>query len=228
MTARPRQLRRPKSLTEQAADEIRQRIVFGDIALGASLSENTLAAELGVSKTPVREALLQLKNEGLVSIQPQRGSFVFDMSAPEVVQLGDLRETLELAALRLAAGHDRTGLIEALREIIKKMRKALDRNDAVDYRKLDAEFHRAFFDHSGNVYLLASYLGIAFRIQALRSRLSADPMLNRSSFTDHEKLLQLVETGKIDAALSLLAKHVGGTTEDYAATIDARRNAKAS
>jgi DNA-binding GntR family transcriptional regulator len=228
MPERIRHLRRAKSLTEQAADEIRARIVFGDVELGSSLSENMLAAELGVSKTPVREALLQLKSEGLVSIQPQRGSFVFDMSAPEVVQLGDLRETLELAALRLAAGHDRTGLIEALREIIKKMRKALDRNDAVDYRKLDAEFHRAFFDHSGNVYLLASYLGIAFRIQALRSRLSADPMLNRSSFTDHEKLLQLVETGKIDAALSLLAKHVGGTTEDYAATIDARRNAKAS
>jgi DNA-binding GntR family transcriptional regulator len=108
------------------------------------------------------------------------------------------------------------------------MRKALDKSDPVAYRKLDAEFHRAFFDHSGNVYLLASYLGIAFRIQALRSRLSADPMLNRSSFTDHEKILKLVETGKIDAALQLLSKHVGGTTEDYAATIDARRNAKAS
>jgi DNA-binding GntR family transcriptional regulator len=228
MPERTRHLRRAKSLTEQAADEIRARIVFGDVELGSSLSENMLAAELGVSKTPVREALLQLKSEGLVSIQPQRGSFVFDMSAPEVVQLGDLRETLELAALRLAAGHDRTGLIEALRVIVTKMRKALDRNDAVDYRKLDAEFHRAFFDHSGNVYLLASYLGIAFRIQALRSRLSADPMLNRSSYTDHEKLLQLVESGKVDAALALLSRHVGGTTEDYAATIDARRNAKAS
>jgi DNA-binding GntR family transcriptional regulator len=228
MPERTRHLRRAKSLTEQAADEIRARIVFGDVELGSSLSENMLAAELGVSKTPVREALLQLKSEGLVSIQPQRGSFVFDMSASEVVQLGDLRETLELAALRLAAGHDRKGLVEALRDIVGQMRKALDKNDAVAYRKLDAEFHRAFFDYSGNVYLLASYLGIAFRIQALRSRLSADPVLNRSSYTDHEKLLQLVESGKTDAALQLLSKHVGGTTEDYAATIDARRNAKAS
>jgi DNA-binding GntR family transcriptional regulator len=228
MPERTRHLRRAKSLTEQAADEIRARIVFGAVELGSSLSENMLAAELGVSKTPVREALLQLKSEGLVSIQPQRGSFVFDMSASEVVQLGDLRETLELAALRLAVEHDRAGLVEALRDIVAKMRRALDRNDAVEYRKLDAEFHRAFFDHSGNVYLLASYLGIAFRIQALRSRLSADPMLNRSSYTDHEKLLQLVEAGKTDAAFALLSTHVGGTTEDYAATIDARRNAKAS
>lgn len=54
MTDRTRHLRRAKSLTEQAADEIRARIVFGDVELGSSLSENTLAAELGVSKTPVR------------------------------------------------------------------------------------------------------------------------------------------------------------------------------
>jgi len=228
MAERTRHLRRAKSLTEQAADEIRARIVFGDVELGSSLSENMLAAELGVSKTPVREALLQLKSEGLVSIQPQRGSFVFDMSASEVVHLGELRETLELAALRLAAKHDAKGLIQTLREIVIRMRKALDKSDPVAYRKLDAEFHRAFFDHSGNVYLLASYLGIAFRVQALRSRLSADPMLNRSSYTDHEKLLQFVEGGKVDKALALLSSHVRGTIEDYAATIDARRNARAS
>jgi DNA-binding GntR family transcriptional regulator len=223
MPERTRHLRRAKSLTEQAADEIRARIVFGDIALGASLSENTLAAELGVSKTPVREALLQLKSEGLVSIQPQRGSFVFDMSAAEVVQLGELRETLELAAVRSAMKYDREALAAELRTILANMRKALDRNDAAAYRKLDAEFHRAFFDHSGNVYLLASYLGIAFRIQALRSRLSADPVLNRSSYGDHEKLCELVEKGRAEDAVALLSTHVRGTTEDYAATIDARR-----
>ena len=228
MAERTRHLRRAKSLTEQAADEIRARIVFGDVALGSSLSENTLAAELGVSKTPVREALLQLKSEGLVSIQPQRGSFVFDMSAAEIVQLGELRETLELAALRLAAKHDAAGLVDELRAIIANMRKALDRNNPAAYRKLDADFHRAFFDRSGNVYLLASYLGIAFRIQALRSRLSADPVLNRSSYTDHEKLCQLVDDGRIDDALTLLSSHVRRTVEDYAATIDARREAKAS
>jgi DNA-binding GntR family transcriptional regulator len=227
MTDRTRHLRRAKSLTEQAADEIRARIVFGDVALGSSLSENTLAAELGVSKTPVREALLQLKSEGLVSIQPQRGSFVFDMSAAEVVQLGELRETLELAALRLAAKHDPRELVKELRGIVGEMRKTLDRNDAAAYRKLDADFHRAFFDHSGNVYLLACYLGIAFRIQALRSRLSADPVLNRSSYVDHEKICKLVDDGQISDAMKLLSSHVRGTTEDYAETIDSRR-AKAS
>lgn len=223
MTARSRQLRRPKSLTEQAADEIRQRIVLGDIALGASLSENTLAAELGVSKTPIREALLQLKNEGLVSIQPQRGSFVFDLSASEIAQLGELRETLELAALRLAAKYDQSGLVTDLAAILERMKKALDRNDAATYRRLDADFHRALFERSANKYLLAAYLGIAFRIQALRTRLSANPVLNRSSFRDHEKLHSLVDAARIDEAEALLSAHVRGTTENYAASIDAHR-----
>ncbi|MDQ8729571.1 GntR family transcriptional regulator [Bradyrhizobium sp. LHD-71] len=223
MSVRSRQLRRPKSLTEQAADEIRQRIVFGDIALGSSLSENMLAAELGVSKTPVREALLQLKNEGLVSIQPQRGSFVFDLSASEIVHLGDLRETLELAALRLAAKCDARGLVGDLGAILDKMTRALDRNDAATYRKLDAEFHRAMFERSANKYLLAAYLGIAFRIQALRTRLSTNPVLNRSSFEEHAKLCKLVDTGRAEEAAALLSSHVRGTTENYAASIDAHR-----
>lgn len=223
MGKRSRILHRDKSLTERAADDIRARIVFGDIALGASLSENTLASELGVSKTPVREALLQLKSEGLVSIQPQRGSFVFDMSASEVMQLGDLRETLELAAVRAAMKNDVRALVGEMRGIVEEMRKALDRDDAAAYRQLDADFHRAFFEHSGNVFLLASYLGIAFRIQALRSRLSSDPALNQISYGEHLKITNLVEAGRAGELAKLLSKHVCGTSVAYIATLDARR-----
>ena len=107
-------LQRPKSLTSLAADEIRDRNVRGELRLGTPLSENALALELGVSKTPIREALLQLKMEGLVSIQPQRGSFVIDMSADEIRQLGEMRETLEVTALERAIARHREPLVEAL------------------------------------------------------------------------------------------------------------------
>ncbi len=227
MKQQPRQLQRSKSLTEQAVEEIRARIVRGDFELGAPLSENTLAAELGVSKTPVREALLHLKSEGLVSIQPQRGSFVFDMRSAQILELGELRETLELGALRLAADRDARGLADELRAIVANMRLALDRYDVISYRTLDADFHRAFFEHAGNRYLLASYMGIAFRIQALRTRLSMNPVLNRSSYRDHQSLHQLVRARRTDEALALLSSHVRGTIVDYAASIDARRAAEA-
>src|SRR3546814_1175987 len=99
---RATRLERPKSLTELVKEHVRTRITNGELMLGEALSENVLAAQLGISKTPVREALLQLKLEGLVDIQPQRGSFVFTMAPEEAAELCQYRSeehTSELQSL---------------------------------------------------------------------------------------------------------------------------------
>lgn len=210
-----RALQRPKSLTVLAADEIRGRIVRGEIGLGSPLSENALAMELGVSKTPIREALLQLKMEGLVSIQPQRGSFVFDMSAHEIRQLGELRETLEVTALERAMRGRREPLVAALTAIVDRMAEAVRIEDNGRYRMLDAEFHRALFEHAGNCYLADCYGSFAFRIQALRARLCSDPALNAVSLGDHARLRDLIAAGDGDAARALLIGHMTRTIGDY-------------
>jgi DNA-binding GntR family transcriptional regulator len=90
-TARTTRLERPKSLTELVKDHVRSRITNGELMMGEALSENVLAAQLGISKTPVREALLQLKLEGLVDIQPQRGSFVFSLAPEEAAEMCQYR-----------------------------------------------------------------------------------------------------------------------------------------
>lgn len=215
-------LQRPKSLADQAAADIRARIIRGDFPLGASLSENTLALELGVSKTPVREALLQLKMEGLVSIHPQRGTFVFDMSAEEIRDLGELRETLEIAALRLATSRHRRRLLEAMQAKVEAMRAALDRGDTLGYRTHDADFHQALIDHCGNRMFATAYAGLSFRIQALRTRLSVDPVLNESSYCDHKALCALIEACRDVQAADLLAVHVRGTVDTYVSQFDRR------
>lgn len=217
-----RTLQRAKSLTEQAAEQIRSRIVAGEFELGAPLSENALAAELGVSKTPIREALLQLKMEGLVSILPQRGTVVFDMTADEIRELGELRETLELAALRLSAERNRAALVRSLDGIVGAMGVALAEDDAVEYRNLDADFHQALFENCGNRYFLGTYGNFAFRVKALRTRLSVDPSLNRSSYRDHQSIASLVDSGAIGEALERLSAHVRSTIEEYVAIITRR------
>jgi DNA-binding GntR family transcriptional regulator len=217
-----RTLQRAKSLTEQAAEQIRSRIVGGEFQLGAPLSENTLAAELGVSKTPVREALLRLRMEGLVSILPQRGTIVFDMTADEIRELGELRETLEIAALRLAAARNRHALVRMLDGIVGTMGVALAEDDTVRYRNLDADFHQAFFEHCGNGYFLGTYESFAFRVKALRTRLSVDPALNRSSYRDHQAIASLVDSGAIDEAAARLSAHVRSTIAEYVAIITRR------
>lgn len=208
-------LTRAKTLSQQAADEIRARIVRGDVAMGAPLSENMLAAELGVSKTPVREALLQLKMEGLVSVHPQRGSFVFDMTATQIAELGELRETLELAALRLAMRRHREPLVAALQALVEAMAAAVTADDAALYRQLDAEFHDALFVHCGNTSMRECYRGFAFRVQALRGRLSIDPALNRTSLGEHREIVRRIADDDVDGASEWLAAHMQGTIWEY-------------
>jgi DNA-binding GntR family transcriptional regulator len=217
-----RTLHRAKSLTEQAAEQIRSRIVGGEFPLGAPLSENALAAELGVSKTPVREALLRLKMEGLVSILPQRGTVVFDMTADEIREMGELRETLEVTALLLSAERNRDPLIRKLDGIVGAMGVALADNHTVAYRNLDADFHQAFFEHCGNTYFLRTYESFAFRVKALRTRLSVDPSLNRSSYRDHQAIAAQIDTGAIEDAAERLSEHVRSTISEYVAIISAR------
>jgi len=217
-----RVLQRPRSLTDRAAEEIRGRIVRGELGLGAPLSENALALELGVSKTPIREALLQLKMEGLVTIQPQRGSFVFDMSVAEIEQLGEVRETLELSALSLAMERGRAALAIALGAIVDAMAEAVAADEFGRYRLLDAEFHRTLFAHTGNRYLGDCYAAFAFRIQALRARLTTDPGLNALSLRDHSRLRDMVAADDREAARELLAQHMRRTVADYVARMPVR------
>jgi DNA-binding GntR family transcriptional regulator len=93
-TTMRRLLTRPKSLTDLAHDSIRQLIVGGELPMGAQLSEATLAAQLGISKTPVREALLRLRADGLIDIQPQRGTFVFSLTPRQVEEICVFREVV--------------------------------------------------------------------------------------------------------------------------------------
>ena len=207
--------RRPASLAEQAAEAIRTRIISGEFELGEALSETALAVKLGVSKTPIREAFLRLKTEGLVDIQPQRGTFVFDMTADEVRELTELREVLEIAAVRFAIRRRAKPLADALDEAVAGMRDALKNPDALKYRLIDDTFHRAIIEHAGNAFLQASYESIAFRIQALRNRLSLDPVLNKESFREHREFAALVRAGEIYRASTCLSDHIRATAANF-------------
>ncbi len=206
---------RPKSLTEMVADEVRARIIDGRISLGAGLSENSLAAELGISKTPVREALLQLKQEGLVQVQPQRGTYVFRLEAEQVVMLSELREVLELAAVRAALSRNASALAERMGAIYAGMRAAYEADDRIAYRKHDGAYHEAIVELSGNPYIRRAYRQISFCIQALRSRLSDEAQLNKLSIADHREMLRLVKANDAQALCRLLRTHIDHTKRSY-------------
>src|ERR1700687_5887651 len=95
-------------------DRIRDQIVTGAFPLGARVSDKEIAVEMNVSRTPVREALLQLQSEGLIVVRPRSGTFVFGVSENDLSQICDMRSLFEIGALKMAATANPTTLVGAL------------------------------------------------------------------------------------------------------------------
>ncbi|MFN7002227.1 MAG: Ldh family oxidoreductase [Roseinatronobacter sp.] len=207
-------------MSDLAREEIRTRIITGSFQMGRKLRENDLAELLGMSKSPIREALLQLESEGLIEMPPDRTAHVFSMEPANISELGELRLMLEREALTLAMVRNRPKLIAALEAVLAQMADSLKSGDDARYRMLDLEFHSAVFEASENSYLRKTYMMLAFRIQALRNLLSRDAGLNQISFADHEGLIAAIKADDRDRALDLLQKHIGETTRNYLARME--------
>lgn len=206
---------RPKSLTEIAVERIRASIVEGTLALGGQISEVALAQELGISKTPVREALLRLREVGLVDIHPQRGTYVFSARAEDVVQICRFREVLESTALAEAMAADRDGLIAALKDNLSAMKEAHRTGDARVVPELDAEFHRVIMQRSNNDYLRNAYRLIDHKIHALRSRLQTTNEQLAHCQTNHAIIIKNIRDGKLAQAQTMLKRHIRDTQDAY-------------
>jgi len=212
-------IERPESLSESVTKRLRAAIVSGDLALGQPLSERQLAGLLEVSKTPVREALAQLRLEGLVRILPQRGAFVFTLSQREVVEICELRQALEASALRQAMERNPKRFVEALGAVVVKMRKARKRHDEKTYLTEDTNFHLCFFSHCGNTLMQQNYGMFVGKIAALRTHLAHKPQHTELSFREHEAMLEAVASGDAATALQVLDVHIARTKETYSAGV---------
>jgi DNA-binding GntR family transcriptional regulator len=217
---RVRRIERPKSLAETVLVHLRFSIIHGDLELGQPLSERQLADDLGVSKTPVREALAQLRNEGLVLIYPQRGAFVFTLSAREVAEICEFRSAVETAALELAIARNPDGFVADLGRIVSDMAAAHRRGDQRSYLSLDTRYHASFFDHCGNNYLRESYERYVGKIAALRTHLAIKPLHTKLSFQEHQAMLETIRNRDVQGTKVILAIHIGRTRQTYSAGIE--------
>lgn len=212
-----RKLKRASSLVEQASDAIRELIVGGELRMGARVSEGRLAEALGISTTPVREALALLQQEGLLTIVPQKGTYVFTLAAGEFDQLCELRAALEPAAVQIALERAPQRLADVLCGIVARMDQALERGDIKGYLKLDTAFHQAFFDACGNPYLQRAHALIAGKMAALRNRLGADPHHVEKSMREHREMAAGFALGgeAAAAALVILHRHIAKREGSY-------------
>lgn len=199
--------RRP-ALATIVANQIRDAIIFGTLGLGESVSEERLASTLGVSRTPVREALTLLQLQGLVEILPQRGSFVFQPSQADIEELCQFRAMVEVGALRLALAKDKLQTIIDLEAAQDALALAEDISDWVSAARADAEFHSTFFKYCGNRPLVDAYNMIAGRIGAARFFARQSGTSKRNTGAEHTMIIEAIKRDEIEASVDILTRHI--------------------
>lgn len=206
-----------RSTAESAADQLREAIIYGELPMGAPLSEAAIAERLGISRTPVREAFRLLAQEGLVQLRPFAGANVFQVNREELRQLFDFREMLETAALDAVLRHGTASLVDTLKPISARMREALQAGDSRQYLALDAEFHEAILKSAKNPLLCDAYQLVASRLAALRTVVATDPAWLKQSLNSHLGLIKTIASGDGLATREALLKHTRGTEKMFEA-----------
>lgn len=199
----------PKSLMQVTAEKIRQAIVSGELSLGSKLSEQRLADALGVSRSPVRDALAALGSEGLVTISPKRGTFVFTPDLKAVDELCEHRVILETAAMRLSVQRNHGELMHRLEKSCNDMQRALDANNPHGYTLADHEFHNSIIECAANRTLTKSYNLTISPLKALRTHLFTimSEKTNRS-LSEHVAVFKAVRSRDADLAALQLGEHI--------------------
>ncbi|MEZ5665776.1 MAG: GntR family transcriptional regulator [Burkholderiaceae bacterium] len=184
-------------------ERIREAIVQGDLKLGEQVSEAQLAARMGVSKTPVREALVRLQTQGLVQIHPQRGTYVFRLTPEEVTHLCRFRVLVETEALRDALGNNKQGLIKNWKQCVKEMKAAETSRDLPSLARIDMTFHFQLFEACHNQYVCSAYELLRSQLTALRYRAPIE-----NAVVSHQVLIDAVGDGDESHACALLTEHI--------------------
>ncbi|WP_248964597.1 GntR family transcriptional regulator [Sphaerisporangium perillae] len=201
------------SLTEQVIEAVREAIHSGELRPGELYSVYQLAAQLNVSRTPVREAMLRLAEAGMVRFERSRGFRVLRRDPKEIAEVFQLRLLLEVPAARLAARRADPALIEAMRVELAAMRAAAGDQDEPLFMRHDRAFHDLLLNAGANRKLV----GIVENLRDATMTLGASTVDRSRSLTDiaaeHEPILAALEARDAEAAAEAMRAHVTHTGE---------------
>jgi DNA-binding GntR family transcriptional regulator len=215
-TIRRLRVQQPKSLVTIVEERLRKAIVDAEMRFGETLSEEALSEALGVSRTPVREALARLQLQGLVTIVPKKGTFVFAPTEEDVAELCVFRFMLETQALRECLAKAREAALDAMKGAIAAMDAAQASGTRHDYARADTAFHEVFFLHCGNRYLGNAYRSVSGRVAALRTHLSV-PLEGEQarSMAEHRLMVEAFAAGRLADLDAILRQHIMRARDVY-------------
>lgn len=209
-------IRRSETLYEQVLDTVRAAIVDGTIPPGTVLSAAEIASRLDVSRSPAREAILQLQNEGLVTVLPRRGAVVLEGGWHDIEDIFGFREPLEGMAAALAAERIDDATLDELVGAFTAHSEAVISGDLDRHLELDERFHMLFIQASGNERIIESLRTVRAQLRVMTRRLSAEPgAMDDRIIGAHRAILDAIRDGDRRTAERVARSHVRGVLAFY-------------
>lgn len=214
-------LSRHHTLNWHVYNELVRLISSGHYPPGTRLDEQQLAEELGVSRTPLREAISKLALGGLVEHRPYRGNFVRRFSAQEVSDLYEVRKGLESMAVRLATPHLTEAAIAELHEILAGIDAALQDADLEAYGLADRRFHETIAQLSENQTLITLLAHLSEQVQLIRTMANQDPSVVEITAMERPGIVDAMVAGDVAEATRLMEEHIELVQRHTTARIEA-------
>ena len=196
-----------QSLASVVHGELERLILVGELPPGARLTEAMLAARLGVSRGPIREACRRLEESGLVQQEKNRGVFVRSIPLDEAMELFELRAVLDEAVGRRLARQISAAQAKALRALVEQMERLVRDGQAADYHALNLEFHDRLVEFNGNRQLSLLYRRVVNQLSLYRRLNLADGRGLPQSVSGHRAIVKAIVAGDADAAGQALREH---------------------
>jgi DNA-binding GntR family transcriptional regulator len=204
----PKVFRAP-NLTELAYLSVKQHLLSGELVEGSRLTEEALSSQLGISKSPVREALTRLESEGLVVIESRRGAYVRKFSVRETRDLYNVRELLEVHAVGIAKLSP--ALLQELAESVERTRYHLEHGDMVAHVEEDIRFHSMIAAATDNDELCRILENVQHK--SLLSRAKTYHLSATTAPASHQKIYMALKKGDRPAAQQAMGEHIAFVRE---------------
>ncbi len=201
------------SLKEKAYAEIRRRILNGELSAEAPLSEYQLAAELGLSRTPVREAVKRLESEGLLQSIPNRGTFVAELTARDISEIYQVREQLEGFAARITAERMPEEGMKRLEEEINLLNTLASEGQLVEVVDSDIRLHKLILASTQNSRLIELLGTLDDQMHRVRARFPQSSEWLETTLAEHANIVKAIKARNGDEAERAMKTHLRSARE---------------
>ncbi|VBB06560.1 asnc bacterial regulatory protein hth signature [Lucifera butyrica] len=212
-----------KPLREVVSETLREAIINGVLKPGERIMEIQLAEELGVSRTPVREAIRKLELEGFVVMMPRRGTYVADLSIKDVNEVYEIRTALDVLAAGLAAERITEEELEQMERLLVEIGEYIDQEDVDKIVEADSKFHDILYQACRNDRLVGIINNLREQFTRFRSISMAFPGRLKNTLEEHSRLVEAIAQRDGEAAQRVAREHMENAEQALLMDMNARR-----